>query len=195
MHCPKCKTWNPEPAAFCSQCGRQLATPQEQAKHASKVKLYGCLALAGGLLLVFIFSAIGSRRSPNKTGTTATSTTTAAKPAAAPAFRMPDLDLLSSKAYDTGYGFHIIEGQVRNASPDPIKGLQAVGIWMAKDGTFITSDDAMIEYDPLLPGQASPFKTMSRTNPEMELYRVEFKRMFGGTVEYTDMRKKPKPKK
>ena len=37
--------------------------------------------------------------------------------------------------------FHIIEGQVRNVSNQPLKNVTAVGIWSDKNGEFIKSDD------------------------------------------------------
>jgi hypothetical protein len=77
---------------------------------------------------------------------------------------------------------------VKNISDEPIKNVVAVGIWLDKKGEFIKSDDALIDYNPILPGQTSPFKTISSGNPAMEKYRVEFKTMFGGTLRVDDQR-------
>jgi hypothetical protein len=74
------------------------------------------------------------------------------------------LALTSSKGYESAGSYHIIEGQVKNVSSQPLKNVTAVGIWLDKDGEFIKSDDAIIEYNPILPGQTSPFKTMSTGN-------------------------------
>lgn len=101
-----------------------------------------------------------------------------------------ELELLSSTGYETETGsYHKIEGQVKNISDKPIDSIVAVGTWMSKDGTFIKSDQALIEYRPLLPGQTSPFMTMSSTNPAMSRYRVEFKRFGAGLIATKDSRK------
>jgi hypothetical protein len=101
------------------------------------------------------------------------------------------LALISSKGYESdGGGYYIIEGQVRNISTQSLNNVTAVGIWSDKDGDFIKSDDAIIDYNPILPGQTSPFKTMSTGNPAMSRYRVEFKTLMGGTLSVDDQRKR-----
>ena len=82
-----------------------------------------------------------------------------------------------------------MEGQLNNITAAPIKNVTAVATWYSRDGTFVKSDDALIDYNPILPGQTSPFKTMSSTNPAMSKYTVEFKTLFGGTLIVRDDRK------
>jgi hypothetical protein len=60
----------------------------------------------------------------------------------------------------------------------------------SESSLFISSDDALIEYNPLLPGQSSPFKVMVRFNPAMKTYRVHFKDVLGRVIDYEDRRKK-----
>jgi hypothetical protein len=101
------------------------------------------------------------------------------------------LALLSSRGYESeGGGYHIVEGEVENISGESLKSVAAMASWYTKDGTFISSSDALIEFDPLLPGQKSPFKTMTRTNPAMSSYTVAFKRLFGPEIATDDRRKK-----
>lgn len=80
------------------------------------------------------------------------------------------------------HDYAIAEGQVTNVSAAPIENLIAVVSFKTADGRFITSDDALVDYNPILPGQTSPWKVMARWNPAMESASVEFKTMFGGTV-------------
>jgi hypothetical protein len=80
------------------------------------------------------------------------------------------------------YGFATVEGEVKNVSGAPIADLMVVSSHYASDDTFIRSDDAMVEYNPILPGQTSPFKTIGSYNPAMATCNVAFKRMFGGRV-------------
>jgi hypothetical protein len=91
------------------------------------------------------------------------------------------LALLSSRGYET-YGYYIVEGQVKNLTDRSLENVTAVATWYDRNGQFISSDDALIEYNPLLPGQTAPFKTMTRGNPEMKRFSVEFKHLFGGRL-------------
>lgn len=87
-----------------------------------------------------------------------------------------ELALVSSRGYESdGGGCHIVEGQVKNISSQSLKNVTAVVTWYDKADGFIKSDDALVEYNPLLAGQTSPFKTMSSSNPAMSKYTAEFK--------------------
>ena len=112
-----------------------------------------------------------------------------ATPSTAPAPRaaaMP-LALLSSRGYKSDGGYFIVEGQIRNESDRSIPALMAVATWYDAKGGFITSDTALIEFDPLLPGQTSPFKTMSRGNPEMSRFGLAFKTIAGPQLAHRDL--------
>jgi hypothetical protein len=161
----------------------------------------------GAFILAVVFGSVGMLLggTANSRSTTTGSSNSAAAPAkssssATPAAAVPpspppepqyDLALISSKGYESEYGgYHITEGLVKNISSQPLKNVTAVGIWLDKDGEFIKSDDALIDYNPILPGQTSPFKTMSTGNPAMTKFRVEFKTLMGGTLAVDDQRKK-----
>jgi hypothetical protein len=90
--------------------------------------------------------------------------------------RDSELEILSKRGYKSSSAYHTVEGEVRNVSGRRLDRIRVVVSWYGKDDTFITSDQPMIEFDPLLPGQSSPFKTISRTNPAMETFRVQFTR-------------------
>jgi len=125
---------------------------------------------------------------PSAQAARATTATTTPTPSPEPTHQ---LALISSKGYESdGGGYHIVEGQVKNISNEPLQNVTAVATWFDKDGGFIKSDNAIVEYNPILPGQTSPFKTMSSTNPAMSKYAVEFKTLFGGTLSLDDQRKK-----
>lgn len=78
--------------------------------------------------------------------------------------------------------FAIVEGMVKNVTAHRLENIQAVAIFTDKDGSFITSDTAMVEYNPIMPGQSSPYKVMARYNPAMNSCRVEFKMLGVGTL-------------
>ena len=51
-----------------------------------------------------------------------------------------------------------------------------------KNRNFITSDSALIEYNPILLGQISPFKITTQQNPRMNKASLEFKTLFGKPI-------------
>jgi FKBP-type peptidyl-prolyl cis-trans isomerase FklB len=91
------------------------------------------------------------------------------------------LSLLSKRGYQS-YDHLIVEGEVRNISDAPLKSVFAVVSWYSRDGTFIGADDSLIDYDPLLPGQTSPFKVYTTFNPEKATFKVEFKSLSGSQI-------------
>jgi hypothetical protein len=141
--------------------------------------------VATGILLCLII--IGGACWHNSDATSPSQSTTAAR---APVPQTPPLELLASSAYvSDGGGFIIIEGMVRNATSETIRGISAVGEIYTKKDSFISADSAPIEYQPLLPGQRSPFKIMIRFNPAFELYRVGFKDVYGRQVAHENKSK------
>lgn len=77
------------------------------------------------------------------------------------------------------YGYAIAEGQVTNVSSASLSHVLAVVTFSTSEGGFITSDDALIDFDPLLPGQSSPWKVSARWNPAMRNATVRFRTMRG----------------
>jgi hypothetical protein len=132
------------------------------------------VAIAG----YFIFSSECKKQetNPNKDSSTSSA---AASPRSG-----PQLELKQFKWHHE-YDYAIGEGLVTNISGQPMKGVTAVVIFNDKSGSFVTSDDAMIDYNPILPGQSSPFKVMARYNPAMKGAHVEFKYFMGGSIEFS----------
>lgn len=79
------------------------------------------------------------------------------------------------------YSYMTYDGQVQNISGQAMKSVQAVVSYYAGT-TFVTSDYAYLQYDPLLPGQISPFKVMTRYNPAITGCLVEFKEALGAKI-------------
>src|SRR2546429_2198974 len=90
---------------------------------------------------------------------------------AAPAFAhagapAAELKVLSWHCERSNSGsYMILEGEVRNLTDAPISRLMAVARYHTKNDQFVRSDDALIAYNPIMPGQTSPFKIMSTYNP------------------------------
>ena len=89
---------------------------------------------------------------------------------------------LTSWAWRHEHGYAIVEGLVENIWDKKLKGVMAVAIFSDEDGTFIKSDYSVVEFNPLLPGQQSPFKIMSSWNPAMNKCRVQFKSILGPEI-------------
>ena len=69
-----------------------------------------------------------------------------------------------------------------NLTDKPIDSLTAVIEFRTADGTFVKSEMGIVEFQPLLPGQTSPWKVMTTHNPAIEKVGLRFKRMFSGAV-------------
>lgn len=92
-----------------------------------------------------------------------------------------DLELLNWH-WSEDCGYVKAQGQVKNISGRKLERVEALVTWYDKNGNMITSDSSLIEYDPILPGQVSPFKVMERYNPAMKKASIEFKFMWGNKI-------------
>jgi tetratricopeptide (TPR) repeat protein len=92
-----------------------------------------------------------------------------------------DLELLNCH-WSSEHGYVTAEGQVKNISGRKLERVEALVTWYDKNGNMITSDSSLIEYNPILPGQTSPFKVMERYNPAMQTANIEFKFMWGNRI-------------
>lgn len=178
MHCTACGKALPEDARFCLSCGKavgQAATePQVTPPPPKKSNMGGCLVLTV-LCLVFlgvcVFTGGNERRD---------STSTVEKEAPVPVGE--ELELTAFSWSKTGTSYATVEGLVRNISGKPIDRVQAVAMMYDASGQFVSSSSAMIEYQPLLASQESPFRVIVRWNPAMKTALVEFKRFGQGEI-------------
>ena len=97
----------------------------------------------------------------------------------------PELELLSFHG-EREYSFLIVNGQVKNISGNKMEGVWAVVEFYDSQGRLVTSEDGVIEYNPLMPEQTSPFKVMQRDNPLISTFKVKFKYTFGTPISYKD---------
>lgn len=109
------------------------------------------------------------------------------KPIARPAKQSPQVvqqDLLKLLSYNcySEHGYFHITGEVKNISDKSLEDVVAVGIAYTESGEFVKSDDALIDYNPILSGQTSPFEILMTDNPAIKKCKVDFKEFFGGSI-------------
>lgn len=92
-----------------------------------------------------------------------------------------DLELIKW-SWQKEYSHAIAEGLVKNISGRSLSNVTAVVIFKDESGNFISSGDALVDYNPILSGQTSPFKVYGTWNPAMAKASVQFKKLLGGTL-------------
>lgn len=96
--------------------------------------------------------------------------------------------------WSSEHGFVTVEGQVGNISGRKLQNVEALAQFYTADKKFITSDSALVEYNPLMPGQVSPFKVMATYNPLMKSASISFKLMWGDALDYVSKEEYDKAK-
>jgi hypothetical protein len=86
----------------------------------------------------------------------------------------------------TSSSYSELAGEVTNLSSSSLRRVQVVVTYYTADKTFITSDSALIEYDPLLAGQTSPFSVLTRFNPAIASCTIDFKFFGGGSIPFDE---------
>lgn len=80
------------------------------------------------------------------------------------------------------YGFAKVHGMVTNRSNKSIDRLMVTAIYKTSGGDIVKSSDALVDFQPLLPGQQSPFSTLTTDNPAIKNCGILFRTMFGSEV-------------
>jgi Short C-terminal domain len=162
--------------------------PQATLAGSSPMKkgFFGCLGIIALLLLYFVFgpSPSDNRSSDASTAKDEPNPSQAPTPSTPPVYG-PKLELQNYRWGKTdGGGYAELTGSVKNISNEKLENIDVVGLFKDKSGELITSDDAVIDYNPILPGQTSPFKVMVTWNPAMRTAEVDFKELMGGTISW-----------
>lgn len=161
--CRHCAMMIPKEAKVCPHCRKKQGTS------------IGVWILA----IIFILMGIGMCQSLISNNRNNQSAVTKTAPVITKA--EPVLELQQWNWHEE-HGYAIAEGAIKNISSESLDNVVAVMLIYDKNGNFIKSDDALIEYRPILPGQTSPFKVMSSFNPEMNKATINFKAFSGGTL-------------
>jgi hypothetical protein len=135
--------------------------------------LYGLAALLFGLMPIILLWP----KAPVETTAAATEVRQSAK-ASAPKFELR----LKSFRCSQGHGFAEVIGQIINVSDRPIKNVMAYGTFTANNGDVINTGSALIDFQPIMPGQTSSFKVMAIDNPLIRKCGVQIGTLFGGRL-------------
>ena len=131
------------------------------------------------MLLLFMGTCIYLANTTT-TGSSGGSRPTVTTPAPAPAPAGPVLELVDwNWKQASAADFVEAQGQVTNISSGSLRNVTAVVTFLTASGDFITSTDALIDFNPILPGQTSPWSVITTWNPAMQSARVEFKDLLG----------------
>lgn len=80
---------------------------------------------------------------------------------------------------ESEYSWAGCTGSVKNLLPEKLREVEVVVALLSDDGTVQASSSGPIDYDPLLPGQESPWGIQAPLNPEFSKYSVAFRTAFG----------------
>ncbi len=173
----------------CKECGEEISKKAEKcpkcgAPAKKKTSLFTWI-----ITIFIVLWAVGYFSSPSTTSRSSSPSATSSSSSnssnySAPREYTPPLEVVSWKC-DKEYSYVFVRGEVKNISSQSIKNLMAVGEFRTKDGTLVKSEDSLIDYNPILPGQTSPFKTGGTDNPAITNCNLSFKTLFGKQVSYT----------
>lgn len=90
---------------------------------------------------------------------------------------------IKSQHVSRGNGYLTVSGEVNNITSAPLKDVEAVSTFYDKNHNVIKIATALIEYNPVMPGQTSPFKTLTPDNPLVIREITTFKFLMGGKIE------------
>ena len=173
----------------CKECGQEISKKAEKcpncgAPQKKKTSLFTWLVtivIVVWAMSYFSSPSTTSRSSSSNASSTYSSESNSYSPPAAS--YSPPLEVISWKC-EKEYSYIFVVGEVKNISSDSIKNVMAVGEFRTKDGTLVKAEDSLIDYNPLLPGQTSPFKTGGTDNPAINNCNLSFKTLFGKQIGY-----------
>jgi len=169
--CKYCAMMIPKEASICPHCRKKQGT-------STGVKI---LAVIFVLIGIGMCNSLMSNKDTHRSAGLKTDSIT----------NEPVLEL-QTWHWGESYSHVIAEGSIKNVSSESLKNVTAVVQYYDKEGTFITSSEALIDYNPIMPGQVSPFKTITTANPAMKRANINFKSLMGGTLNFIEKPKKVK---
>ncbi len=144
----------------------------------------GILGILGLLIIIAIFAGgVGDRAGSPRTERSFRDSDTSSSYKTPPSYG-PKLEVLSWNCGQE-YGYISVQGRVKNISGKRLENVMVVGTFETAAGEFVKSTDALIDYNPILPGQTSPFKALTTTNPAIKSCSIAFRHLWGSAIRYT----------
>lgn len=185
----------------CKECGQQLS---KKAKECPKCgapqgpKQIGCgsvivLGIVGLIALSAAYDDGPTNASSSSSRSGSGGTTTSGGVASRDEQR-PKLEVLSFRC-EKEHGFVYVRGEVRNISPRKLQNVTAVGNFRNAQGALVKTETALVEYNPLMPGQTSPYQAGGTGNPQITNCSVGFKHLMGGAIDYISQEDREKERR
>lgn len=187
--CPACENMVSTGAKSCPQCGHELNNKNDISnKTNEKKKKPSLIVIVGSFFLFLCFLAAIDGLMETSSVKTPPPRAPARHESPPPSNAQPEVHspklLLLDWSFRIEHGYAIVEGEVKNISSESLKNVEVVARFYSSSKQFITSDSALIEYNPIMPGQTSTFRAMKSYNPEMESASVDFKQLMGGAIRW-----------
>ena len=162
----------------CKECGRKVSRnakkcPQCGVPIKRKTPLFVWPAIFVVILSAIGYFYISSKSSPPSNANQPTLPEPDSRP----------LELISRKCGKENINVYVI-GEVKNISSESMKDVMAVGRFRTKDGSLVKTEEAIIDSNPILPGQTSPFKVGGLDDPVITDCYLSFKNQSGQQLNY-----------
>ncbi len=182
----------------CKECGKEVSSQAKQCPHcgAPQKKPFGIgrwllIALAAFIFYALIQGNDGAPVPSNAKLADAEEQASAESPAAPPPEVLNTAPLeVKSWHCDREHDYVFVRGEVKNVTANKLENVVAVGEFRTKGGDLVKSEDALLEYNPIMPGQTSPFSAGGTDNPQISTCHVAFKHLFGGEIPFVDKKKR-----
>ena len=136
----------------------------------------------GFFLLAIVLTSLSGEDVGSSTSSGSSSSGANALEKAAQKAASPKLELLSFTDSRSA-NFITVEGEVKNISGEKMESVVAFVSTYDENDELVTSDEALIDFNPVLAGQTSPFSVLIQYNPAIVRYTIQFKKFWGGTIE------------
>ncbi len=179
--CPYCYSEMDTQASICPSCKKKVGKPNKNGVALKRRPWLWALYIIGALwILGAITGQKHSADDPSPEISHSVSDSSLKEPSA------PSTPVLELQAWNwhKDYDYADVQGEVKNISDHNLDNVEAVATFTDQNGHFITSEEALIQYRPLLPGQTSPFEVMVTYNPSMNVANIDFKSFNGGSINW-----------
>jgi hypothetical protein len=99
------------------------------------------------------------------------------------AYDAADLELVDWRWYNE-HGYVKVEGRVKNISNSSLKNVTADVTFLTASKELVTSSEALIDFNPIMPGQTSTFSVIETYNPAMKSASITFRTLLGKSINW-----------